>query len=142
MSRLFGSEEVDDSILQLGQRAKQFSASIRSLVAAQEEHSSLVEQQEQHYAALRSALRFALAIAVACAVLLVLRGVVLLLTELFGSAWLASLASGFLVLAAFVFAFLAATVVIARRRQRELMPPRAPRATRRKRVVATRHTLF
>jgi hypothetical protein len=142
MGRLFGSVGVDDSVLQLGQRAKQFSASIRSLIAAQEEHSCLVAQQEQHYAALRSALRFALAIAVACAVLLVLRGVVLGLTELFGSAWLASIASGLLVLAAFVFAFLAATVVLARRRQRELDPPRAPSTARRKRVATTRHTLF
>ena len=118
------------------------STTVRSLLTAQQDQATLADQQVRHRAALNSAAVFAFGTALACGVLLVVRGVVLGLTELLGGrVWLASLSAGLLVLLAFVLAFLAATVVLTRRRERESRPPQ--RDLRRRRTGAvTRHTLF
>ena len=134
--------EAESTRTLLAQRTATFSASVRSLFTAQEERAELAEQQRRHLAALNAAGKFAFAAALAC-MLLVMRGVVLGLTEQFGGrTWLAWLAAGLLVVAAFVLAFLAATVVLARRRERESRRPAQAAPGARRRVAVTRHTLF
>jgi len=135
--------ESADRIARLGERMAAYTASVRSLLTVQEDRSALEDQQRRHQAALSAAAVFAFGTALACAVLLVLRGVVLGLTELLGGrVWLASLSAGLLVLLAFVLAFLAATVVLARRRERESRRPRHDVRRRSRPGAVTRHTLF
>ena len=135
-------EESANRIARLGERMAAYSETVRTLLTAQQDQMALADQQLRHRAALNAAAVFAFGTALACGVLLVMRGVVLGLTELLGGrVWLASLSAGLLVLLAFVLAFLAATVVLTRRREREAQPPR--HAVRRRRPGAvTRHTLF
>ena len=134
--------ESADRIARLGERVATYSATVRSLLTAKEDEAALADQQRKHQAALNAATVFAFGTALACGVLLVMRGVVLGLTELLGGrVWLASLSAGLLVLLAFVLAFLAATVVLTRRREREARPPQHDLRRRRSGAV-TRHTLF
>ncbi len=129
-------------IARLGERVAAYSATVRSLLTAQQDQAAIAGQQLRHRAALNAAAVFAFGTALACGVLLVMRGVVLGLTELLGGrVWLASLTAGLLVLLAFVLAFLAATVVLTRRRERESRPPQHHVRPRRSGAV-TRHTLF
>jgi hypothetical protein len=107
-----------------------------SLLSAQ---SELADQERRHRTSLSWAALIAFGIALACAVLLVLRGVVLGLTELFGGrVWLASLTTGLLVL----LAFLAVMVLLARRHERESRTVPRLDVRRRNPGLVTRHTLF
>jgi hypothetical protein len=135
--------ESANRIARLGERMAAYSATVRSLLTAKEDEAALADQQRKHQDAVTAAVVFAFGTALACGVLLVMRGVVLGLTELLGGrVWLASLVAGLVVLLAFVLAFLAATVVLARRRERGSRVPQ-PRDVRRRRPGAvTRHTLF
>ena len=134
--------ESANRIARLGERMAAYSATVRSLLTAQQEQAAIADQHLRHRAALNSAAMFAFGTALACGVLLVMRGVVLGLTELMGGrVWLASLSAGLLVLLAFVLAFLAATVVLTRRRERESRPPQHD-VRRRRSGAVTRHTLF
>lgn len=141
---LGSGQGTPDPIDLLAERVSSFSRSMSSLVEVQKERSELDQRREQHLSVWKAAGYFAFAVAVACSVLFVMRGAVLGLTELFGGrVWLASLTAGLIVLATFVVGFLAATLVLAKRRERVASERRQqPPARRNRRVAVTRRTLF
>jgi len=145
-----GDRESAEFLALLGRNTAAFSSSVQALLASQREKRELADQQRLHGALLRTAGLFAFGTALGCSVLLVVRGVVLGLTELMGGrAWLASLTAGLIVLLAFVAAFLAATAYLGHVREQECARSRRNSSSRdtstqgnRRRSNVTRRTLF
>jgi hypothetical protein len=139
-----GDREAADLLEMIRRNSASFSSSVQALLASQRERLELAEQQRLHGSLVRTAGLFALGTALGCAVLLVVRGVVLGLTELLGGrAWLASLAAGLIVLLAFLAAFLAATAYLGHLRE-SVRTRRGPTTSHghRRRSSVTRRTLF